>query len=86
MRKRGFIRFDHLDANGQIDSIAETLRKDGLEISDVAPIARQITGTIDEADLERVQRTLKSFGGRFVSEDDDVTHHLPDPHSKLQND
>jgi hypothetical protein len=84
MVKRGFIRIDDDAKLANIDQLVEQLRSLGMNVTDVSPIAGQITGSVDERILPRIHEQAAAFGGRFVLEEDDVEHTLPDPNSDIQ--
>ena len=83
MRKRVFIRFNDPERKHDLHSIAERLRDEGFEVTDIASIAGQITGTFDEGNIEKLQRNVESLGGHFDLEETEPTHGLPDPQSRI---
>lgn len=84
MTKRGFIRVDDDAQRAKLDQLADQLRSLGMTVTDVAPIVGQITGTADESKLGSIQQHVATYGGRFILDEDDVEHRLPDPESDTQ--
>jgi hypothetical protein len=85
MVKRGFIRIDDDAQLGNIHELAEKLRSLGMVVTDISPVVGQITGSAEESRLPHINESAAEYGARFILEDDDVEHKLPDPGSDLQS-
>jgi hypothetical protein len=84
MVKRGFIRIDDDTKLARIHELADKLRLLGMTVTNISPTVGQITGTAEEDRLPQIHQSAAAYGARFVLEDDDVDHTLPDPGSDLQ--